>query len=486
MTKETQEGLTVTKEGDFSEWYQELITKAELADYSSVSGCIVFRPRAYQIWEKTKSVIDKEFKKIGIQNSYFPLFIPKKLLAKESKHVEGFTPEVAWVTHAGSTKLNEKLAVRPTSEAIMYDSYSKWIRSHNDLPLKLNQWNNVVRWEFKHPVPFLRTREFLWNEGHNVYSNAKDLEKDRKAIMKIYQNFMKNYMALPSLPGKKSDKEKFAGAEATYSFELMLPNGKAIQGPDYHDDGQNFAQAYDINFLDKKGNTQFAYQSTYAITTRMLGVMFAIHSDNSGLIIPPKLAKNKVVIVPILFDKTKKKVLKKAKEIEKSLARFSPILDEREDYTPGWKFNEWELKGIPIRIEIGPKDLKNKSVTISKRTQPEKNKKFQIKISDLEEQLPSLLDEIQDELYKKAKKLLDSSKTKAKTIAELIKAIENKKIALAPVCGKVECEDIIKDKTGGAKTLNAPLNQKKYAIKGKKCLACNKKAKYHIYIGKSY
>ena len=485
MAKETQEGLTATREGNFSEWFAQLIKKAELADYSSVSGCVVFRPKSYQIWEKLKSAIDKEFKKMGIQNSYFPLFIPEKLLAKESKHVEGFTPEVAWVTHAGKTKLKEKLAVRPTSEAIMYDSYSKWIRSHNDLPLKLNQWNNVVRWEFKHPVPFLRTREFLWNEGHNVYSNAKDVEKDRKAVMKIYHDFMKDYMALPSLPGKKSDKEKFAGAEATYSFELMLPNGKAIQGPDYHDDGQNFSKAYDISFLDEKGQRQFAFQSTYAITTRMLGVMFAIHSDNNGLVIPPKLAENKVVIVPILFDKTKSKVLAEAKEIKKSLARFNPILDIREDVSPGWKYNEWELKGIPIRIEVGPKDIASKTVTIAKRTSTG-NKKFSVKISQLEKQIPSLLDEIQDELYKKAEKLLKSSMASAKSMNDVVKAVKNKKIVLAPVCGSSACEDIIKHKTGGAKTLNAPLNQKPFSLKAKKCIACSKKAAYQIYIGKSY
>ena len=226
------------------------------------------------------------------------MFIPEKLLSKEIEHVKGFAPEVAWVTHAGNTKLNEKLAIRPTSEAIMYGSYSKWIRSWRNLPLKLNQWVNVVRWEFNNPIPFFRTREFLFNEGHNAYSNKQELDKDKDKITKIYSEFLKNYMALPSLLGKKTDKEKFAGAVATYSSELYLPNGKAIQGPDYHDDGQNFAKAYNIKFLDKSGKEQFAYQSTYAISTRMLGIMFAIHSDNKGLIIPPKLAENKIVIIP--------------------------------------------------------------------------------------------------------------------------------------------------------------------------------------------
>ncbi len=481
MAKENQEGLTVKKEQDFSEWYQQLILKSGLADYSSVSGCIIFRPLSYAIWEKLKNIIDCEFKKIGIKNSYFPLLIPEKLLSKEQEHVKGFTPEVAWVTQAGDTKLSERLAIRPTSEAIMYDSYSKWIRSWKDLPLKLNQWNNVLRWEFKHPVPFLRTREFLWNEGHNVFSNAEDLEKDKIAVTSIYENFMSEYMALPSLLGKKSNKEKFAGAVETYSFELMLPNGKAIQGPDYHDDGQNFAKAYDIKFLDKNGKEQYAYQSTYAITTRMLGVMFAIHSDDKGLIIPPKLAENQVVIVPILFDKTKKEVIKEAEKISDELAEFDVILDSREDVSPGWKYHEWELKGIPLRIEIGPRDLENKSVMISKRTGGDK---MQVKIKDLKKQIPVLLEDIQVELYKNAKKLLDSSITKANTLTELNKAIKNKKIALVPMCNNAKCEDILKEKTEGAKTLNAPLKQP--SIKGKKCVACNKQAEHMIYVGKSY
>jgi len=481
MQKKSIEGLTVKKEENFSEWYTQLILKSGLADYTAVSGAIVFRPLSYSIWEKLKQEINKEFKKVGIQNAYFPLLIPESLLSKEQEHIEGFAPEVAWVTQSGKTKLKERLAIRPTSEAIMYDSYSKWIRSHRDLPLKLNQWNNVVRWEFKHSVPFLRTREFLWNEGHNVYASAQEVEKDRKAIMKIYSDFMKNYMSLPSLIGKKSEKEKFAGAVSTYSFELILPNGKAIQGPDYHDDGQNFAKAYNIKFIDKNGKNDFCYQSTYAITTRMLGIMFAIHSDNKGLVIPPKLAENQIVIVPILFDKTKDKIIKEAKNIKKSLSKFSPILDSREDVSPGWKYNEWELKGIPIRIEIGPRDLEKKSVTIAKRTDLEKQK---VKIKDLEKVVPKLLNEIQNKLYKKAESFLKSRITTAKNINELQKAIKNKKIALVPMCKEKKCEELIKDKTGGGKTLNAPIKQP--PIKGKKCIICNKPAKYWVYIGKSY
>lgn len=479
--KEEKKGMTVKKEDNFSEWYQDIILKSELADYSSVSGCIVMRPRSYAIWEKVQQTVDKEFKKIGVQNSYFPLFIPESLLSREEEHVEGFTPEVAWVTHVGETKLSERLAIRPTSEAIMYDSYSKWIRNWKDLPLKLNQWNNVVRWEFKHPVPFLRGREFLWNEGHNVYSNTQDLDEDREKIMKIYSDFLQDYMALPAMLGRKTDKEKFAGAKATYTLELILPNGKAIQGPDFHDDGQNFAKAYDIKFLDKESKEQYAFQATYAITTRMLGVMFMIHSDNKGLVVPPKLADNKVVIVPILFDESRKEVLKKSNEIKKSLAELNPLLDEREDYSPGWKFNEWELKGIPLRIELGPKDLDKDQVMIARRDTGEK---IAVKIKDIPKKVQAMLEEMQESLYKKAEKFMIESIVEIKNVAEFHNAIENKKIVLAPFCSETGCEEKIKEKEEGVKSLNIPLNQK--PLKGKKCFSCGNEATVICHFGKSY
>jgi prolyl-tRNA synthetase len=481
MAKKNQEGLTIKKEDNFSEWYQQLILKSDLADYSSVSGCIIFKPKSYSIWEKIKEVIDAEFKKIGIQNAYFPLFIPEKLLSKEQEHIAGFTPEVAWVTHAGETKLSERLAVRPTSEAIMYESYSKWIRSHKDLPLKLNQWNNVVRWEFKHPIPFLRTREFLWNEGHNAYSNQEELEKDKEKITKIYSSFLKDYLALPSILGRKTDKEKFAGAVATYSLELILPNGKVIQGPDYHDDGQNFAKAYGIKFTDKEENERYCFQSTYAITTRVLGIMFATHSDNKGLIIPPKLAQNKAVIIPILFEETKNKILTEVKKIGKELSKFNVLIDDRTEVTPGWKFNEWELKGIPLRIEIGPKDLEKKQVTISKRND---GKKIFVKIKDLKTEVPKLLEQMQTELYESAEKFLKKSVTKTESKQELIKFIDDKKMVLVPMCREQKCEEEIREKTGGAKTINIP--EKQPEIHGKKCVHCGKQADYWVYIAKSY
>jgi len=480
MAKENKEGLTIKKEENFSEWYQQLIIKSELADYTNVSGCIVFRPSSYAIWEILQKIIDKEFKKIGIKNAYFPLLIPKSSLSKEKEHVKGFTPEVAWVTQAGETKLNEKLAIRPTSETIMYESYSKWIRSWRDLPLRLNLWNNVVRWEFKHPVPFLRTREFLWNEGHHAYSNKKELEKDKNSILKIYSNFLKEYMALPSLIGKKTDKEKFAGAESTYSLELYLPNGRAIQGPDYHDDGINFAKAYNIKFKDKNSKEKFAYQSTYAITTRMLGIMFAIHSDDNGLVLPPKMAQNKIVIIPIMFEKNKK-ILEKAKRIQKEFSKYGSILDDRLEITPGKKYNEWELKGIPIRIEIGPKDIEKKEVILVRR---DNNKKMSVKIKDLKRNVDSILKDMQESLFKKAEKLLSDNIEKSENFKDTLQKIKNKKMVLVPLKNSKEVEDLLKDKTGGAKTLNMPLKQP--PIKNKKCIISNKQADYWVYVGKSY
>ena len=307
--KEDIKGITVKKDKNFSEWYTQVVQKADLADYTKVSGCIVFKPYAYAIWENIKDIVDGKIKKMGVKNVYFPLLIPESLLKKEKEHVKGFNPEVAWVTHTGNTKLNERLAIRPTSETIMYDSYSKWIRSWRDLPLKLNQWCSVVRWEFKHGIPFLRTREFLWNEGHTVFANKGEAEKECIDILNMYYDVVKNYLALYGVKGKKTEKEKFAGAEYTLSIECFMPNGKAIQGPDSHFDGQNFAKAFNIKFIDKDEKEKYVWQNTWAITTRMIGILIAVHGDDKGLVLPPKIAPNKVVIVPILFKKDKDKVI---------------------------------------------------------------------------------------------------------------------------------------------------------------------------------
>ena len=471
-------GITTEKD-EFSDWFTQLMIKADLADYSDVSGCIIFKPTAYSIWEKIKDECDKRFKELGIKNCYFPIFIPEKLFSKEKEHVAGFTPQVAWVTEAGNTKLNEKLAVRPTSEAIMYPSYSKSIRSWRDLPLKLNQWNNVVRWEFEHPVPFLRTREFLWNEGHNAFATEKEAIEEGGSILNVYNEVCENFLALYGLIGKKTEKEKFAGAVFSEKIHYIMPNGKAIEGPCFHHDGQNFSKAYDIKFLNKEGKEQYVWQNTYAISTRMLGVMFAIHSDSKGLILPPGIAPNKLVIVPIFSKEEKAKVIKEAEKIASELEDYSPILDEREDYSPGFKFNDWEMKGVPLRIEIGPRDLKNKQVVIARR---DINKKHEVKISNLKKEVTKTLGDIQKSLFEKSKKLFLSKIVKTKTLNELIKVIDNKKVAIVPLCKNIKCEDMMKFKTKGTKALF--ISEEK--IKNEKCIICNKKADYYVYAGKSY
>jgi prolyl-tRNA synthetase len=473
-------GITVKKEEDFSEWYTQVVVKSGLADYSAVSGCMAIRPLGYAIWDKIKNVCESRLQKMGVQTAYFPLFIPESLLKKEAEHVQGFTPQVAWVTHGGDTKLNEKLAIRPTSEAIMYDSYSKWIRSWRDLPLKLMQWNNVVRWEFEHPTLLLRTREFLWVEGHTAFATKEEAEKEMKEVMALWKDVCENYLALYGILGTKTEKQKFAGAERTETLEYYLPNGKMLQGPDAHYDGQKFAKAYDISFLDKDGITKNVFQNTWAITTRMLGALVAVHSDNKGLVLPPALAPNKAVIVPILFEDSKKEVLVECRKIAAELKEFAPILDDRDGYTPGWKFNEWELKGMPVRIELGPRDLKAKNAVVARRDTGEKKT---VAIKDISKAVAEMLEKMQSDLLKNSKRLLEQNFTEPKNMSELVKAIENKKAALIQVCSDSKCEDWIKDKTGGASSRNIPFSTKK-AIG--KCIHCGKQAAYFAVFAKSY
>lgn len=483
MSKKDNKGITVSKHDHFSEWYTQVIQKADLADYSSVSGCIIFKPTAYAIWEKLKSIVDKKLQADGVQNAYFPLFIPEKLLRKEAKHVVGFSPEVAWVTQVGDSKLDERLAVRPTSETIMYESYSKWIRSHHDLPLRLNQWNNVVRWEFKHPVPFLRSREFLWNEGHSCFSSKKEAEKEIERIIRIYTDVCQNILALPALTGKKSEQEKFAGADYTISLEFLMPNGKAIQGPDAHFDGQNFSRAFEITFTDKNGRRQYVWQNTWALTTRMLGVLIAIHGDDRGLVLPPQLAPIQAVIIPILFAQSRKAVLKAAKLVKDKLMEkgMAIYLDDRENYSAGWKFNEWEVKGIPLRIEIGPKDLENNQVVVVRRDSGEKQS---VNLSDIAKEVRSLQERMQESIYNRAKEVLDNSIVEVGTLKEAQKNLSKGKIVFAPWCSNSECEARFKEKTG-AKSLNSPLEQPSWK-KTRPCFACQAEAKVWFYFGKSY
>ncbi|MBW2990957.1 proline--tRNA ligase [Candidatus Woesearchaeota archaeon] len=483
IDKKSELGITADKKDNFSEWYTQTIQKAELIEYSPVSGCMVIRPYAYAIWEAVQDFMDKEIKKMGIQNAYFPLFIPESLLKKEQEHVEGFNPEVAWVTEHGTTKFEERLAVRPTSETIMYDSYKKWIRSYKDLPLRLNQWNSVVRWEFKHPVPFLRTREFLWQEGHTAFATRKEAEKEVLDILDLYARTYEELFAVPVLKGKKTDNEKFAGAVYTYSVENFMPNGKAIQGCTSHFLGQNFSKAFDITFLDKQGNKQYVYQNSWGFATRSIGIMIAVHGDEKGLVVPPRIAPTHIVIIPILFSNkpsTNEKILRTAKKIKKELKTMRVELDDRPDYSPGFKFNYWELRGVPLRIEIGPKDLEKKQVVSVRR---DTGIKEAVPIEELAVRTIKILGDIQDNLYNKAKKFLDKSIVKVKSMSEFKKAINKGKIAFAPWCNTKKCEDDIKDKTG-AKSLNIPFKQPTIRVK---CFCgCGKKAEKMIYFARSY
>ena len=470
-------GITAEKD-ELSDWYVQILEKAELIEYTNVSGCYVFRPRAYAIWEKVQKYFDEKIKKDGVKNAYFPLFIPKSNFIKEKEHVEGFTPEVAWVTKAGDSNLNEELAVRPTSETIIYPSYAKWIRSYRDLPLRINQWCNVVRWEFKNPVPFIRSREFLWQEGHTCFANKEDADKEAKKILDFYADTYKEMYAIPVIKGRKTEKEKFAGADYTLTLEIFLPSGKSAQACTSHSLGQNFSKAFNIQFKDKDEKEKYVWQNCWGLTTRSIGIMIMMHSDNKGLVMPPKVADIQIVIVPIFNnEKEKKQVMKEAEKIKEKLKNFRVELDKRE-HKPGYKFNDWEMKGIPLRIEIGPRDIKNKQVVLVRR---DNSKKQAVKIEKAEKQAEKTLEDIHNSLYKKAEKYMKESVTNAKTMDELIKAIKNKKLVKAEWCANQECEDWIKTKTEGAKIIciidERPKNR---------CVFCNKKANSVVYVSRSY
>ncbi len=482
MAKEAEKyKLTAKKSENFSEWYPQVLINSEFIDYSAVSGCIVLRPDGHFVWEMMSRATDELFKKAGVTNTYFPLLIPEKLLQKEKEHIEHFSVEAAWVTHGGQSELDERLAIRPTSETIMYDSVSKWVRSWRDLPMKLNQWNNVIRWEFKHPTPFIRGREFLWNEGHSIYATEEENLAERDVILGIYSSVLKDYLALPGIIGKKTESEKFAGGVASYSIEHIMPDRKAIQGPDWHYDGQNFAKVFEISFIDKDGKKKYAYQSTYAISTREIGVMVATHGDDRGMVIPPKLARIQLVIVPIYKDDTKDAVLKYADKVYLSAReKFRVYADTRDEYSPGWKFNEWELKGVPIRIEIGSKEMKESSVCIVRR---DTGGKEMHKLEDLNEKIAETMAAIHDSLYKRAEAFLKENVKVVENPDEFSAAVAAGGFVQSPWCGLEKCEEKAKADTG-AKITNMPLDRQK--TKGKECIICGEPAKHIANFARSY
>lgn len=479
--KSSTQGLAVKKEENFSEWYNQLVQKAELADYSDVKGFMVIRPNAYSIWEAIQQYFDKKIKAMGVRNAYFPLLIPESFFKKEAEHAQGFTPEVAWIANKdeNNSGKSERLAIRPTSETIMYDSYAKWIRSWRDLPLRINQWCNVVRWETKATRLFLRTREFLWQEGHCVYETKADCDKETEAVLREYKEMCEKLLAIPVLSGRKTEGEKFSGALYTLSVEGIMPDGRALQMGTSHNLGQGFAESFGISFLDRDGSKSTPWQNSWGVSTRLIGALTMVHGDDLGLVLPPRVAYNKLAIVPLLFKGQEKKVLAKAKEIEKKLARFAPILDNR-DSSPGWKFHEWELKGMPLRIELGPRDLEKNQLVLVRR---DTGKKEIIKISRVEKSVETALEDMQTSLLKKAEKSMKEKIVAVKDFSNLKKVISSQKVGFGFFCGNKACDEEIKGKADGAKTLNYPLNQKE--SKGK-CIVCGKSCASQIYIAKSY
>jgi prolyl-tRNA synthetase len=465
---------------DYSQWYLDVIAAADLAEYGPVRGCMVIKPYGYALWEATQKFLDEKFKETEVQNAYFPLFIPERLLNKEKEHVEGFAPEVAVVTHAGGKKLDEPLVVRPTSETIMYDVFSNWIHSYRDLPLLINQWANVVRWEMR-PRLFLRTVEFLWQEGHTVHATQTEADKRARQMIEIYKKFAEEIMAIPVILGVKSDSEKFAGALCTYAAEAMMQDGKALQFATSHNLGQNFSKAFDISFLDKNGDTQFGWQTSWGLSTRTIGGLIMTHSDDKGLVLPPKIASIQSIITTIISKEEDKKVVdEKAKEINamlKSVGIKSQV-DSR-DLRPGEKYFEWEKKGVPVRIELGPKDIASSAAILVRRDTGEKIKVSFEKIADT---VKNLLEEIQFNLFNKA---LDYQKSKTKNVDnwnDFVKEIEAGNFVLAHWSGDSEVEAKIKEETN-ATIRCIPFDNK---LEEGVCIYSKKPSKQRVIFAKSY
>ncbi|XP_075269137.1 bifunctional glutamate/proline--tRNA ligase isoform X4 [Opisthocomus hoazin] len=503
--KQTRLGLEAKKEENLADWYSQVITKSEMIEYYDVSGCYILRPWAYAIWEAIKDFFDAEIKKLGVENCYFPMFVSQAALEKEKTHIADFAPEVAWVTRSGKTDLAEPIAVRPTSETVMYPAYAKWVQSHRDLPIKLNQWCNVVRWEFKHPQPFLRTREFLWQEGHTAFATYEEAAEEVIQILDLYAQVYEDLLAIPVVKGRKTEKEKFAGGDYTTTLEAFISaSGRAIQGATSHHLGQNFSKMFEIVFEDPKkpGEKQFAYQNSWGITTRTIGVMTMIHGDNMGLVLPPRVACVQVVIIPCgitnsLSEEDKEALLKKCNEYRNRLLSVNIRVraDLRDNYSPGWKFNHWELKGVPVRVEVGPRDMKNQQFVAVRR---DTGQKLTFSEHEAEDRLKQILEEIHANLYSRASEDLKSHMVVANTMEDFQKELDLGKIVQIPFCGEIECEDWIKKTTArdqdlepgapsmGAKSLCIPFQPLSELQCGARCVCGKNPAKFYTLFGRSY
>ena len=474
-------GITVKKDQDLSEWYTQVVTKAQLADYSSAKGFMVLMPYGYSIWEKIKEDFDKKIKATGHKNAYFPLLIPERLLKTETEHFAGFTPEVFWVTHSGDTELAEKLAVRPTSETIIYESYSKWVKSWRDLPILINVWNSVVRAEITSTRPFLRTTEFLWQEGHTVHETEREAEEEVMTILGIYTKLVEDELAIPILAGKKTEREKFKGAVYTTTMEAMMPDGKALQMGTSHHLGQKFSIPFEIKYLGKDEKEHYGWTTSWGLSWRLIGAAILSHGDDRGLILPPRIAPTQVVIIPIFYKETDQKdISDEVRYLSSQLEQIGvrTLIDDRAQYTPGWKYHEWEMKGVPLRVEIGPKDVQAKQVTVVRRDTREK---IAINRSDANDRISKILSEIQNHLFDRAKKSLDGLTTIAADMQSFKKVLEEKGGFIKAFLSDDSCEEKIKIETGATVRV-VPMKQAK---KGK-CVYCKADNSIEVYFARSY
>jgi prolyl-tRNA synthetase len=472
-----------TRAQDFSEWYNQLVLKAQLADYAPVRGCMVVRPYGWALWENMQQALDRRFKATGHQNVAFPLLIPRSFIDKEKHHVEGFSPELAVVTIGGGEELAEPLVLRPTSETIIGHMWSKWIQSYRDLPVLMNQWNSVVRWELRTKL-FLRTLEFYWQEGHTAHATPEEAEAETRQMLDIYTDFAMTDAAIPVIPGRKSDAEKFAGAETTYSIEAMMGDGKALQSGTSHFLGQNFAQAFEVKYLDHTGQQQHCWTTSWGLSTRVIGAIIMVHGDDQGLVMPPKLAPHQVVIVPIYkTDEEKSSVLAAARNLKADLvkANIRVILDEREGNSPGWKFNDWEMRGVPVRVELGPKDVAKQSAVLARRDRPGRDGKISALLTELPQTIERLLVEVQQSMFDKALAFRKSNTHDAKTYDDLKKAVETG-FAFSPWCGSPDCEAKIKEETRATMRC-IPLDQPGGSSN---CVYCGKPAPEQAIFARAY
>jgi len=506
--KSAQLGIEADRDTDFGKWYTQIVTRADLIEYyNDVSGCYILRPNSYAVWEEVQAYLNNLIKESGVRNCYFPLLVSEQALTKEKSHLEGFSPEVAWVTKTGSSDLAVPVAIRPTSETIMYPTIAKWISSHRDLPMRLNQWTNIVRWEFKDAVPFIRSREFLWQEGHSAFATQEEADAEVLEMLGYYRQTYEELLAVPIIPGRKSEKEKFAGALYTTTCEAFIPhNGRAVQGATSHCLGQTFSceAMFNITFSTEDGEVKHPVQNSWGFTTRSIGVAIMIHSDNKGVVLPPRVAPIQAAVVPIHFKNKTEVVDAKAQEVYDLLkkAGVRVMLDNR-PYNPGWKFNDHELHGVPLKIELGPRDAESNSVVVARRDRPNKEDKIKLTIDDkLCENINNLLETMQAELFQSAKDKYAKQTVEVTKWEEFVPALNNKCIVLAPWCEEVACEDNIKKKskeeseasseesasslTGAAKSLCIPFEQKPLP-EGAECFCgCEKAAKSWTLFGRSY